>query len=69
MSVTNVKDVELRLDQIRGKLDDPKRAHLLEDVLYISTLRAIADGYARDPAALARATLKAADIDFIREYQ
>ena len=45
---------------------DPEAAHSREDDLYESVLRAIADGLATDPVAMAKEALKTKDIEFPR---
>lgn len=58
-----IAEVSERIDKIRAEAGDPERAHAAQDALYADVLRAIAEG-AEHPRRLARAALKAAEIDF-----
>lgn len=68
-------------DQVRARVDnlarevasatyatDEERWHQLEDVIKDDALRAIANGTADDPAAVAATALLTARIDFTRWY-
>jgi hypothetical protein len=66
-----IKDVQGRLDMIKVNSDrrEGPRAHEREDDLFLAVLRAIADGTAEDPVALAREALKSAELEFDRWYE
>jgi hypothetical protein len=64
----NLDDINTRLGAIADSgNDDPERAHVLEESLYLDVLRAIAHG-AEDPQGLARLALIAQNLDFDRCY-
>lgn len=56
------------LEEIRAeaKKDDDEGAHICEDRLHVDVLRAIAEGTAEDPVAMARLALESALVDFHR---
>ena len=59
-------DVRKRVDEIRRVSWDDEVAHSREGDLHIDVLRAIADGAAEDPKAMAKLALETCDIDFAR---
>ena len=62
-----VDDVKRGLDSVR-KEKYAHGAHVAQDELYESLLRAIADGTCEDPAGCAAEALKVLDIPFSRYY-
>ena len=61
-----VADVDAAVEKIRAMAGDAEVAHGAEDGLWSDVLRAIADGTAEDPQAMARAALETVNIDFAR---
>ena len=62
-----VADVEAEVETLRQVTGDFEYAHSLEDALLVAVLDAIASGdHVDDPAALAAAALKVAEVDFPR---
>ena len=74
--VTTLAEAQAALDRIRAfdlgprlyGWDDPA-AHEAEDALHEGVLRAIADGTAEDPAAMAALALQTTELDFSRWYE
>lgn len=64
-----VEEIEERIEIVLRmiKMGDNETAHCMEDELYFDVLKDIADG-ARDGAELAKAVLKAKEIDYIRWF-
>lgn len=60
-----VKEVENRVELIKGMAHDPDVAHGEEDQLRLEVLQAIVAGH-DTPAGLAKAALKTGEIDFPR---
>ena len=58
-------DVIARVDEIRAFAGDAEKAHGMEDRLYLEVLAEIAEGEGR-AADLARAAIRASDIEFER---
>lgn len=66
MKLLKAKEVVRMVEKIRAESGDDERAHSMEDTLYQSVLRCIADGTAENPAECAAEALKAAAISFQR---
>jgi phosphosulfolactate phosphohydrolase-like enzyme len=60
------QDVTNALATIRAAKGDDERQHALEDALYASVLKAIANGTADDPVGLARLAITSSRIKFSR---
>lgn len=63
-----VHEVRERVAEIAAIARDDERAHVMEDELHQAVLRAIADGTAEDPQALAAEAIRTAEIEFSRWY-
>ena len=63
MTLKEVTDRVAAIYRMRG---DDEAAHGAEDKLYADVLRSIADGTAKDPAALAVVALTTSEFDFAR---
>lgn len=62
------EDIKQRVIEISNMLDDCEGAHIAEDNLHQSVLRAIRDGQCDDPAACAGAALETFDLAFDRWF-
>lgn len=61
-------EVDKMVAEIEHQKHDGEGAHLMEDNLYLTVLRAIADGVGDQPWRLAQAALKTQDISMTRWY-
>lgn len=66
--ITTVKEVVRRVGEIAGYAKDDETAHGAEDELYEGILKAIANGTAEDPKAMAKEALATQKIDFSRWF-
>ena len=62
-----VEQVREGVERVRAVAADDEQAHMSRDGIWLSVLRAIAEGM-DDPQALARAALATEDIEFSRWY-
>lgn len=63
-----LSDVFARIEAIRKIQHDLETAHNMERKLHIDVLRAIAEGKAQSPKALANAAVSTIHMDFVRWF-